>query len=214
MISLGIRCLLAYLLGSLMGSLIVGRFYGGVDIRTQGSGNAGATNALRTQSKGFAFWVMLIDLGKGLLATGLVARMPMPLHDGPEPLSPGWVLALCGALAVAGHVFPVFYGFRGGKGAATFLGSLAVIAPLALVPLLVIFALTLMLTGYVGLSTVLAVWGVAGFLLVRCGLESSQFSFGLVMALFILYTHRGNMQRLLAGTENQFKRAMLLRRAR
>ena len=212
MISLGIRCLLAYLLGSLMGSLIVGRFYGGVDIRTQGSGNAGATNALRTQSKLFALWVILIDLGKGVLATAFVARMPMPLHGGPEPLDPGWVLALCGALAVVGHVYPVFYGFRGGKGAATYLGSLAVIAPLALVPGLVVFALTLMLTGYVGLSTVLSVWGVASFLLVRGGPASAQFAFGLAMALFILYTHRANMQRLLAGNENQFKRAMLLRR--
>lgn len=69
MITLGIRCLLAYLLGSLMGSLMVGRVYGGVDIRTQGSGNAGGTNALRTQGKVFALWVMLIDVGKGVLAT-------------------------------------------------------------------------------------------------------------------------------------------------
>ena len=214
MISLGIRCLLAYLLGSLLGSLIVGKVYGGVDIRTQGSGNAGATNALRTQSKLFAFWVILIDVSKGVLATALVARMPMPVHDGPEPLGPEWAMALCGGLAVVGHVFPVFYGFRGGKGAATFLGSLAVMAPWGLVPGLVVFALVLMLTGYVGLSTVLAVWGVAAFLLVRCGPASPQFAFGLAMALFILYTHRSNMQRLLAGNENQFKQAMLLRRAK
>lgn len=214
MISLGIRCLLAYLLGSLLGSLIVGKVYGGVDIRTQGSGNAGATNALRTQSKLFAFWVILIDVSKGAIATALVARMPMPLHDGPEPLNPEWATALCGGLAVVGHVFPVFYGFRGGKGAATFLGSLAVMAPWGLVPGLVVFALVLMLTGYVGLSTVLSVWGVAAFLLVRCGPASPQFAFGLAMALFILYTHRSNMQRLLAGNENQFKRAMLLRRAK
>lgn len=214
MIAIGIRCLLAYLLGSLMGSLLVGKVYGGVDIRTQGSGNAGATNALRTQSKVFALWVLAIDLGKGVLATDLVARMPMPHMSGELPLGPGWTTALCGALAVVGHVFPVFYGFRGGKGAATFLGALAVIAPLALIPCLVIFALTLMLTGYVGLSTVLAAWGVAAFLLARCGPASSQFAFGLAMALFILYTHRSNMQRLLAGTENRFTRAMLLRRSR
>ena len=76
MIAIGIRCLLAYLLGSVLGSLIVGRVYGGVDIRTQGSGNAGGTNALRTQGKVFALWVMLIDVGKGVLATSLVAHMP------------------------------------------------------------------------------------------------------------------------------------------
>lgn len=214
MIAIGIRCLLAYLLGSLMGSLMVGKVYGGVDIRTQGSGNAGATNALRTQSKLFALCVLVIDMGKGAVATALVGRMPMPHMDEAVTLPPGWTLALCGALAVVGHVYPVFYGFRGGKGAATFLGALAVIAPLALVPGLVVFALTLVLTGYVGLSTVLAVWGVAAFLLARCGPASSQFAFGLAMALFILYTHRGNMQRLLAGTENRFTRAMLLRRAK
>ncbi|MFI4921795.1 MAG: glycerol-3-phosphate acyltransferase [Gammaproteobacteria bacterium] len=161
MIAIGIRCLLAYLLGSVLGSLIVGRVYGGVDIRTQGSGNAGGTNALRTQGKVFALWVMLIDIGKG---------------------------------------------------AATYLGALAVIAPLALVPGLVIFVLTLMLTGYVGLSTVLSVWGVAIFLLMRCGPLSSQFAFGLALAFFILYTHRSNIARLLDGSENQFKRAMLLRK--
>jgi glycerol-3-phosphate acyltransferase PlsY len=214
MITLGIRCLLAYLLGSLMGSLMVGRVYGGVDIRTQGSGNAGGTNALRTQGKIFALWVMVIDIGKGLVATALVARMPIPLHGGAVDLSTGWITALCGALAVVGHVYPVFYGFRGGKGAATFLGSLSVIAPLALIPGLIVFALTLILTGYVGLSTVLAVWGVAGFLLMRCGPASSQFAFGLAMALFILYTHRSNIQRLLNGTENRFTRVMLLRKAK
>ena len=214
MITLGIRCLLAYLLGSLMGGLIVGRVYGGVDIRTQGSGNAGGTNALRTQGKVFAFWVMLIDVGKGVLATALVARMPLPLHGGAVLGDAGWITALCGALAVVGHVYPVFYGFRGGKGAATFLGSLSVVAPLALIPGLIVFALTLILTGYVGLSTVLAVWGVAMFLFMRCGPASPQFAFGLAMALFILYTHRSNIQRLLDGTENRFTRVMLLRKAK
>ena len=211
MLTLGLRCLLAYLLGSLLGSLIVGRLYGGVDIRTQGSGNAGGTNALRTQGKAFAAGVMLIDVGKGVLAAGLVPTLPIPFAGG-EALSPGWTAALCGALAVVGHVWPLFFGFRGGKGAATYLGVTAVLAPLALVPGLAAFALTLMLTGYVGLSTVLAVAAAALFLLLRCGPASPQFAFGLAMALFILYTHRSNIERLRAGTENRFKRAMLLRK--
>lgn len=211
MIALGLRCLLAYLLGSLLGSLIVGKLYGGVDIRTQGSGNAGGTNALRTQGKVFAAGVMLIDVGKGVLAAAAVPYMPLPVPGG-EVLAGGWTVAACGALAVVGHVYPVFFGFRGGKGAATFLGVLAALAPLALLPGLLVFALTLMLTGYVGLSTVLSVAAVAVFLLVRCGLESPQFAFGLAMALFILYTHRSNLQRLMAGTENRFTRAMLLRK--
>ncbi len=211
MLTLGLRCLLAYLLGSLMGSLIVGRVYGGVDIRTVGSGNAGGTNALRTQGKVFALWVMLIDVGKGVLATAVVPGLPLPFSSS-APLDLGWTAALCGALAVFGHVFPLFFGFRGGKGAATFLGCVAVLMPLGLVPGLVVFALTLMLTGYVGLSTVLAAAAVALFALIRCGLGSPQFAFGALMAFFILYTHRSNIQRLMAGTENQFKRAMLLRK--
>jgi len=211
MIALGLRCLLAYLLGSVLGSLVIGKLYGGVDIRTQGSGNAGGTNALRTQGKVFAAGVMLIDVGKGVLATVAVPFMPLPVPGG-EVLAGGWTVAACGALAVVGHVFPVFFAFRGGKGAATFLGALAGFAPLALLPGLLGFALTLMLTGYVGLSTILSVWAVAVFLLIRCGLDSPQFAFGFAMALFILYTHRGNLQRLRAGTENRFKRAMLLRK--
>ena len=211
MIALGLRCLLAYLLGSLLGSLIVGKLYGGGDIRTQGSGNAGGTNALRTQGKVFAAGVMLIDVGKGVLAAAAVPYMPLPVPGG-EVLAGEWTVAVCGALAVVGHVYPLFFGFRGGKGAATFLGVLAAVAPLALLPGLLVFALMLMLTGYVGLSTVVSVWAVAVFLLVRGGLESPQFAFGLAMALFILYTHRGNIQRLRDGTENRFTRAMLLRK--
>jgi len=209
MLALGLRSLLAYLLGSLMGSLLVGRLYGGVDIRTQGSGNAGGTNALRTQGKVFALWVMLIDVGKGVLAAGLVPVLPLPF--GPETYA-AWTPALCGALAMVGHVFPVFYGLRGGKGAATFLGVLAVLEPLALIPGLLIFASTLVLTGYVGLSTVLSVFGVALFTLIRFGYAAPLFAFALAMAFFILYTHRSNMRRLLAGNENRFERAMLLRR--
>jgi len=105
MLELGIRILVAYLLGSVIGSLVVGRFYGNVDIRKSGSGNAGATNALRTQGKIFALWVMLIDAGKGILAAGIVPYV----HPAVHPLLPvGWVAVLCGIAAIAGHVFPVF----------------------------------------------------------------------------------------------------------
>lgn len=211
MLASAVRCLLAYLLGSLMGSLIVGRLKGGVDIRTQGSGNAGGTNALRTQGLMFALWVMLIDVGKGMAAAGLVPRLPLAFL-GADFVGPGWTAVVCGALAVAGHVYPVFFGFRGGKGAATFLGVLGTLAPLALLPGLLVWVLCLVLTGYVGLSTVLAVFAVAIYALVAAGPAAPLTAFALVMALFILYTHRSNIRRLLQGNENQFKRAMLLRR--
>ena len=213
MLALGIRCVLAYLLGSLMGSLIVGRFYGGVDIRTQGSGNAGGTNALRTQGKIFALWVMIIDIGKGMAAAWLVPSIPLPVPGG-EVLSGPWTAAICGMLCIVGHVWPLFFSFRGGKGAATYVGVTAVLAPVALIPGLVVFAGTLTLSGYVGLSTVLATWGIAVFAALYSGPKSPFFAYTVAMALFILYTHRSNIRRLLAGNENRFERAMLWRKKR
>jgi acyl phosphate:glycerol-3-phosphate acyltransferase len=211
MLALAIRCVLAYLLGSLMGGLLVGRVYGGVDIRKQGSGNAGSTNALRTQGKIFALWVFIIDIGKGVVAAWLVPAIPLPVPGG-EVLAGPWIAAVCGMLAIVGHVFPLFFGFRGGKGAATYVGVVAVLLPAALIPGFIVFVLTLTLSGYVGLSTVLATWAVALFTLIRCGGASPYFVFGLAMALFILYTHRGNIQRLMAGNENRFHRAMIWRK--
>jgi glycerol-3-phosphate acyltransferase PlsY len=193
-----------------MGSLLVGRYYGGVDIRTQGSGNAGGTNALRTQGKVFALWVMIIDIGKGVAAAWLVPVIPLPVPGG-EALTGPWTAALCGMLCIVGHVFPLYYGFRGGKGAATYVGVTAVLAPLALLPGLLVFAVTLTLSGFVGLSTVLSTWAIALFAALYFGLGSPFFAYALAMAFFILYTHRGNIQRLMAGNENRFERAMLWR---
>lgn len=203
-----LRVVIAYLLGSLIGSLIVGRIYGGVDIRTQGSGNAGSTNALRTQGRVFALWVMLIDVGKGVLAAGLLPH----LLAAPSELGLEWTAAACGAAAIIGHVFPVFFRFRGGKGFATFLGVLLMLSWQALVVAVIVWCLVLVLSGYVGLATLLAGWSVPVFAVIVHGYTSPLFWFGVVMALFIVYTHRGNIQRLAAGKENRFTRVMLLRR--
>ncbi|MHB8404860.1 MAG: glycerol-3-phosphate 1-O-acyltransferase PlsY [Gammaproteobacteria bacterium] len=213
MLALVIRILVAYLLGSLIGSLIVGKFYGGVDIRKSGSGNAGSTNALRTQGKVFALWVIIIDVGKGMLAAGVVPYLPLS-HA--FILNPGWTAVVCGAAAIVGHVFPVFFRFHGGKGAATFLGVLLMLAWPALILALAVWALALMLSGYVSLSTLLAACSVPVYALLAPGdgFASPLFWFGLAMALFIFFTHRSNIRRLVTGTENRFKRAMLLHRQR
>ncbi|MGH8292240.1 MAG: glycerol-3-phosphate 1-O-acyltransferase PlsY [Gammaproteobacteria bacterium] len=203
-----LKILVAYLLGSLIGSLIVGKIYGGVDIRTRGSGNAGSTNALRTQGKVFALWVLLIDVGKGVLAAGLLPR----LLSAPQVLGLGWTAAACGAAAIIGHVFPAFFRFHGGKGFATFLGVLLMLSWPALVVAVIVWCLVLVLSGYVGLSTLLAAWSVPVFAVIVHGYTSPLFWFGLVMALFIVYTHRGNIRRLVTGKENRFTRVMLLRR--
>jgi acyl phosphate:glycerol-3-phosphate acyltransferase len=127
-----------YLLGSLSGSLLLGKWRG-VDIRTHGSGNAGGTNAFRTQGSRFALLVVLIDALKGAA------------HFGGAPWQTGGAV---GAV-VAGHIWPIFFGFRGGKGAATYLGAGLTLAPFSAWPCLVVWLFTLFATGYVGLSTVL-----------------------------------------------------------
>jgi glycerol-3-phosphate acyltransferase PlsY len=211
MTSLLVKLVVSYLLGSLIGSLIVGRLRGGVDIRELGSGNAGGTNALRTQGAGFAFWVMVIDIGKAVLATTLIAHAALL---GADALPPDQTALACGAAAVIGHVWPAFYGMRGGKGAATLLGTLAVVAPLGLVPVLLVFVSSLVLSGFVGLSTVLATWSLAVFaaLTTADGPRSGLFAFAVAMGAFITYTHRSNLQRMRAGQENRFEKAMLFRR--
>lgn len=213
MISLLVKLFVSYLLGSLMGGLIVGRFRGGVDIREVGSGNAGGTNALRTQGAGFAFWVMVIDIGKAVVATTLVARLALPALDA-EPFTPVAIALACGAAAVVGHVWPAFFGLRGGKGAATLLGTLAVVAPIGLLPVLLVFASCLVITGYVGLSTTLATWSFAVFaaLAMPDGIHGPHFAFAVAMAAFITFTHRSNLQRMRSGEENRFEKAMLFRR--
>ena len=212
MLAIGIRIVVAYLCGSLMGGLIVGKLHGGVDIRTQGSG----TNALRTQGKWFALWVMLIDVGKGVFAVLVVPFVPIPfLHPATEAvLSPEWVSALCGVAVIVGHVYPVFFGFRGGKGVATYIGALAFLAPVALLVGLGGWLLTLILSGFVGLSSIVAAWVVPVYLAFTVGFKAPSFWFALPIAFFILYTHRTNIARMRAGDEHRFERVMLLRRKR
>ena len=207
------KVLLAYLLGTAMGGFIVGRLRGGVDLRTQGSGNVGATNALRTQGKLFALLVLLIDVGKGIVAVTLVPALPWPLPEG-LALGRGALPYACGVAAALGHVYPVWFGFRGGKGAATLGGIFAVLLAAALPWMLLAFALVLVLTGYVGLATVTA--AITALLYVACfsaqGLFSPPGLLTLTMTLLVIYTHRENLLRVWHGRENKFERAMVLKR--
>ena len=198
--------LCAYLLGSVSGSLLLGRLRG-VDIRRHGSGNAGGTNALRTLGWRFALGVVAIDLGKGALAAWLALRFA-PLGLALDVTAHGYAAAAC---AVVGHVWPLWHGFRGGKGAATAVGGLLMLWPWSIGVLLPVWMLVLVATGYVGLSTVLAAlalpvlaWGTDA--------EPARLWFSMFAALFIAFTHRANLQRLRQGTESRFERARLLHR--
>ena len=191
----------AYLLGSLSGSLLLGRLRG-VDIRTLGSGNAGGTNALRTQGWRFAAGVVVVDVGKGALAAWLAIRF-----------GPAWLPLVAVLAAMAGHVWPLFHGFRGGKGAATLVGGLAVAWPIALVPVLAVWVVALVLGGFVGLATVLAGLALVPFAAVP-PVSSLRLGFALVAAGALVYTHRGNLRRLRAGIEPRFEKARLFARLR
>jgi len=196
--------MLSYLLGSISGSLLLGRFRG-VDIRQQGSGNAGGTNAFRTQGFRFALGVVLIDIGKGALAAYLALRFSSSAYLYMLPSA----AVLC---AVIGHVWPIFHGFRGGKGAATLVGGLLLLWPAAVLVLIVVWLLCLTLTGYVGLSTVLAGFSLLALaLIVKATMPILVFS--ALAAFLMLFTHRGNMQRLLQKNEYRFEKIMLWRRA-
>jgi glycerol-3-phosphate acyltransferase PlsY len=213
MLELGVKSLLAYLLGSLIGSLLVGQLRGGVDIRNLGSGNAGGTNALRTQGWSFAAWVMVIDVGKGWLAAALLPSMNLPGIGIDPQVGRDWLAVACAIAVVIGHVYPVWYGFRGGKGAATLIGVLVGLQPTAVLPVFAVWLATVMLTGFVGLGTMLAVASFPAYLaLTRAELPMALLVFGCVMTVFVCYTHRANIERMWTGTENRARRLWLLRR--
>lgn len=195
---------LAYLLGSVSGSLVLGRFLG-VDIRASGSGNAGGTNAFRTRGWRFALAVVLIDIGKGALAAWLGLRL-WPEGFG---LTRFDLAAACTLVAAAGHTWPLYFGFRGGKGAGTLVGGLCVAWPLSVGPVFLVWLCCLVLTGYVGLSTILA---AAALVPLAIWLAPAQLVFALAAAGFILFTHRSNVIRLWNGSEHRFERVRLLRR--
>jgi glycerol-3-phosphate acyltransferase PlsY len=209
-LELGFKALIAYLLGSVSGSLLLGRLRG-VDIRTQGSGNAGGTNALRTQGKAFALGVIVIDVGKALLAVGWLPGLVLPGIGADPQVDRDWLAVACAIAVVVGHVYPVWYEFRGGKGAATLIGAVAMLAPKALMPLLLVWLATVMLTGFVGLATMLAMATVPVYFAFAEPQRLAFIAFGLVMAAFIVFTHRSNVQRMRDGVENRARRLWLLR---
>jgi acyl phosphate:glycerol-3-phosphate acyltransferase len=202
MLELSIKVLAAYLIGALLGSLILGRMRG-VDIRAMGSGNAGATNALRTQGKAFGIGVLLIDAGKGAFAVWWLPTALLPGVGLDPGLSREWLTLACAFAVILGHVYPVWFGFRGGKGAATMIGVAAALDPRLLVPVLLSWFVVLLLTGYVGLATMLAalVLVVAAHLL-EPG-NTPLLGFCILAAGFVIYTHRSNIARMWNGQENR-----------
>jgi glycerol-3-phosphate acyltransferase PlsY len=210
MSELAVKALLSYLLGSVVGSLLIGRFRG-VDIRTLGSGNAGATNALRTQGKKVALGVLVIDVAKGWIATALLAPLALPGIAPGAPWLQAWCTAVCGIAVMLGHIYPLWYGFRGGKGMATLVGAVLGISPWLLVPMILTWLAAVILLGFVGLGSMLAGFALAVSIPVsHLTARIPLLSFGILAALLIVFTHRANIARMRAGTESRSRRLWLL----
>lgn len=185
--------LAAYLLGSISFAVLVVRSKTGRDIRAEGSGNAGATNVLRAHGKKLALLVALLDVAKGAAA---VLFMRLVTAD------PRWAAA-AGLAAVLGHVFPVFYSFRGGKGVATAVGAFAVLTPIALLVSLGVFVLIVAATRYVSLASVVSMAllpAIAGALF---GAPRAVVTAAAATALVVIAKHLPNLKRLAAGTERK-----------
>jgi glycerol-3-phosphate acyltransferase PlsY len=189
----------SYLLGSISFGLIVVWILRRVDLRTLGSGNAGATNVLRTSGRWPALLVLALDIGKGIVPVR-VARL---LDAAPE------IVAGAALAAVVGHLFPLFFGFRGGKGVATGFGALVSLYPLATGAALALFLGTVLLTRYVSLGSILAAASAPPIaaLFARLGWTAPAPPVALALACatagLVILRHAGNLQRLTAGTERR-----------
>jgi glycerol-3-phosphate acyltransferase PlsY len=210
MLELGLKSLVAYLLGTFLGSLILGRLRG-VDIRNMGSGNAGATNALRTQGKVFGASVLLLDIAKGVVAVLWVPALVLPGVGADPNLTRQWLALACGLAVILGHIYPVWFGFRGGKGVATVVGVIGALEPRLLAPLFLCWFGTVLLTGYVGLASMLAGAGLVIAVYVLEPANTPLLEFCILITAIVIYTHRGNIARMAAGTEHRALRLWLFR---
>lgn len=185
--------LLSYLLGSISFGYLAGRFFRGIDIRDFGSGNTGSTNILRTLGTGPAIIVLLLDAGKGWVAVYLAHTFTgVPL-----------VAMLAGIAVVVGHNWPVFYGFRGGRGIATSIGVIAGLAPLVILIAGITGVAVIAVTRYVSLGSVIGSILIPVLMVVLNEPIEYQ-AFGFVLSILAVWRHRENIVRLLNGTENKF----------
>lgn len=196
--------ILAYLAGSVPSAVWAGRAFHGIDVREHGSGNAGATNTIRVLGWKTGIPVLLFDIFKGWLAT----MLPRFLNAAPPESEMMTAMQIvCGVAAITGHLFPLFAGFRGGKGVASTFGVLLALHPLLTLTCAGIFLAVLFISGYVSLSSMTAVAMFPVLLLTLFPTGSKlMIIFSVVIALTVIFTHRKNIRRLLRGEENRFIR--------
>ena len=213
MIELFILILIAYVIGSTPTSILVSKFKYKTDIREHGSGNAGATNIFRTFGWKPALFVTIIDVFKGWLPAYTAGHLNSEsiLFAG----NPDALMIIAGFAAVLGHTYTVFAGFKGGKGVGTMAGMLIALFPIALPICLLVFIITLISSGMVSLGSMLAASALPITLFIIEGINpEAQISltlrvFSLLIPLFIIFTHRSNIKRIMEGSENRFEKAMI-----
>jgi acyl phosphate:glycerol-3-phosphate acyltransferase len=195
--------IVAYLIGSIPTALIISKKFFGVDIRDYGSGNMGATNTFRVLGSRYGTIVMILDILKGMVAVGLFNFLPYYLGSENELQRTNFMIGL-GLSAVAGHIFPIWANFKGGKGVATLFGMILAIQPVVALSCVGVFLLVLYLTRYVSLSSILA-----SIFLPVCVLwiwnehEVLYRVFALIVALLVIFTHQKNIIRILRGVESR-----------
>ncbi|NLI15337.1 MAG: glycerol-3-phosphate 1-O-acyltransferase PlsY [candidate division Zixibacteria bacterium] len=205
MLTLAVIILLSYLVGSFPTGFVFAKLIKGVDIRTIGSKSTGATNTSRLLGTKIAIVVLLIDVFKGLAATLIISRINL----GDIGNQNEWIQLIAGICAIVGHIFPIWIGFKGGKGVGTGAGMLLGLMPLELIMGFILFVVVVALTRYISLGSILIAVFVFAALLVeslylKYQVPISHFVVSIIFLLAILITHRENIKRLVNGTENKF----------
>lgn len=189
-----IAVVVSYLLGSVSFSILFARWLRKIDIRQHGSGNAGATNTLRVLGKGPAIAVFLLDIAKGLVAVALGQAIAGEQGS--------WLAVACGLASIAGHNWPLYFRFKGGKGIATTVGALIYLAPLPVVAAGVVAIILIVITRYVSLGSMVFA-ALVPVILGLAGEIGPVFWGALVLALLAIVRHRKNIVKLMNGTENK-----------
>jgi len=214
MINMVIVVLLSYIVGSIPTSVMLSKWKHGFDIRSKGSGNAGGTNVFRVLGWKSGVFVIIVDALKGVIATTVVARLfwdpTLPFYNH-TPFDDFTIIQMiCGGAAVIGHVWTMFAGFKGGKGIATGAGMLIGIAPTEFAVSIAVFLIFLYAFRYVSLGSIMAAASFPLSLIIRYNILSDEIHsyktlvfFSTGIALFLIYSHRANIKRLIEGTERK-----------
>ncbi|MDA0987364.1 MAG: glycerol-3-phosphate 1-O-acyltransferase PlsY [Bacteroidetes bacterium] len=202
-----VNMFLSYLIGSIPTSIILSKFFAGIDIREHGSGNAGGTNVFRVLGWKFGLVVMVVDILKGTAATLYISQFQF---FGLPNIEIFQIKILCGVSAILGHVWTIFAKFRGGKGVATGIGMMIALSPIDITMAILVFILIIKITKYVSLGSMIGISIVPISIFIRKNLLNHSiegFNFliwtTIAMSLFIIFTHRSNIKRLMNGNENK-----------